>query len=289
MDEVNFWQPSSRSTFKALQPGELFLFKLHSPFNFIVGGGFFAHWTRYPISLAWEIFEEKNGAHSFDEMRRLIIKRRSPQKERFEDFQIGCIILEQPFFFGRDKWISVPPDWRPSIEQGKHYDLEDEPGRSLWEKVQLFLSSRGKSWLPSKRTEEGPRYGTPTLARFRLGQGTFKILVTDAYGRACAITEEHSLPVLEAAHIKPYGDSGPHAVYNGLLLRSDVHRLFDRGYITVTPEYRIEVSRRLKEEFENGRSYYPYHGQVLHHLPANPADHPSKDLLIWHNEQIFRT
>jgi putative restriction endonuclease len=112
--------------------------------------------------------------------------------------------------------------------------------------------------------------------------------VTDAYGRACAITEEHTLPALEAAHIKPYGDSGPHAVYNGLLLRSDVHRLFDKGYITVTPELRIEVSRRIREEFENGRYYYPFHGHKLHHLPIDLADHPSRELLVWHNEKIFK-
>jgi len=41
-DEVNFWQPGGSRTFRALQPGELFLFKLHSPKNFIVGGGHFA-------------------------------------------------------------------------------------------------------------------------------------------------------------------------------------------------------------------------------------------------------
>jgi putative restriction endonuclease len=43
VEEVNFWQPGGRTNFKALQPGELFLFKLHSPRNFIVGGGVFAH------------------------------------------------------------------------------------------------------------------------------------------------------------------------------------------------------------------------------------------------------
>jgi putative restriction endonuclease len=124
--------------------------------------------------------------------------------------------------------------------------------------------------------------------RPRLGQDAFKVAVTDAYQRSCAITEEQSLPALEAAHIKPYGESGPHAVHNGLLLRSDVHRLFDSSYITVTPDYRIEVSRRLKEEFENGRYYYPFHGNRLHHLPSNAADHPAKDLLTWHNENIFK-
>jgi putative restriction endonuclease len=47
LEEVNFWRPSASSSFKALQPGEMFLFKLHAPRNFIVGGGFF---TRFLLS-----------------------------------------------------------------------------------------------------------------------------------------------------------------------------------------------------------------------------------------------
>jgi putative restriction endonuclease len=96
------------------------------------------------------------------------------------------------------------------------------------------------------------------------------------------------LPALEAAHIKPFNESGPHAVHNGLLLRSDFHRLFDRGYITITPEYRIEVSRRLKEEFKNGRSYNPFHGKPLANIPASPDDRPLKELLNWHNEHLYK-
>jgi len=112
--------------------------------------------------------------------------------------------------------------------------------------------------------------------------------VTDAYKRSCAIAQEHSLPALEAAHIKPYGESGPHAVYNGLLLRSDVHRLFDKGYITVTPDYHIEVSRRLREEFENGRHYYSFHGKKLCRLPVRRPDWPSNNFLKWHDENLFK-
>jgi HNH endonuclease len=60
--------------------------------------------------------------------------------------------------------------------------------------------------------------------------------------------------------IQPYAKDGPHDVRNGVLLRADLHRLFDQGYVTITPEYRLEVSPRLKEDYRNGRSYYPLHG-----------------------------
>jgi putative restriction endonuclease len=52
--EVNFWAPSGERSFRALAPGELFLFKLRAPRNFIVGGGVFAHANTMPCSLAWE-------------------------------------------------------------------------------------------------------------------------------------------------------------------------------------------------------------------------------------------
>ena len=57
VDEVNFWRPHGQR-FKALGPGDPLLFKLHSPQNFVVGGGFFAHASALPASLAWEAFGE---------------------------------------------------------------------------------------------------------------------------------------------------------------------------------------------------------------------------------------
>lgn len=73
---------------------------------------------------------------------------------------------------------------------------------------------------------------------------------------------------------------------NGLLLRADIHRLFDRGYVTVTPDLRFVVSQRLAKEFENGKAYYKRDGKVLG-LPKNAADRPDLELLRWHNENVF--
>jgi len=289
IDEVNFWQPGGGSkAFKVLQQGEPFLFKLHSPLNYIVGGGFFIRQTRVPISLAWEAFGLKNGAESYTDMRNLIVKRRRGSPDDRTDFEIGCVLLAQPFFFDRSDWIPAPTDWHSAVQQGKHYSSDHEPGKSLWEKAQIRMAGLTRYAMPEQRVEDSARYGKETVIHPRLGQGAFRVLVTDAYHRACAITEEHSLPALEAAHIKPFTESGPHAVNNGLLLRSDFHRLFDRGYITVTPEYRIEVSSRLREEFNNGRSYFPFAGHTLSHLPEASCDRPLKKLLIWHNENVFK-
>jgi putative restriction endonuclease len=75
---------------------------------------------------------------------------------------------------------------------------------------------------------------------------------------------------LEAAHIRPFAMAGPHTLSNDILLRSDIHKLFDTGYITITPELKVEVSNRIKEEFENGREYHQYHGKDFLYLPDDP-------------------
>src|SRR6266436_4023402 len=84
-DEVNFWQPSGGRQFRVLQPGQPFLFKLHSPKNYIVGGGFFSHFTILPVSFAWSTFTTKNGAQNEREMRTRIARYRRIQPSPFED------------------------------------------------------------------------------------------------------------------------------------------------------------------------------------------------------------
>jgi putative restriction endonuclease len=132
----------------------------------------------------------------------------------------------------------------------------------------------------------GARFGAPHLVTPRLGQGTFRVAVTSAYGGACAVSGEHSLPALEAAHIRPYRKDGAHSVPNGLLLRADIHRLFDKGYVTVSQDWRFLVSQRLAHEWENGKVYYALNGQPVH-VPKKQADQPDGALLTWHNEHVF--
>jgi putative restriction endonuclease len=124
------------------------------------------------------------------------------------------------------------------------------------------------------------------LVRPRLGQGTFRVAVMDAYGRTCAVTGEHSLPALEAAHIRAYTSAGPHEVKNGLLLRADFHRLFDQGYVTVSSDYRLQVSPRLKLDYQNGRSYYPFDGKPIR-VPDDEPCRPDREYLAWHRESVY--
>jgi len=282
-DEVNFWKPSGRTQFQVLEPNGLFLFKLHHPRNFIVGGGFFVHSSLLPVSLAWEAFQEKNGTRDRLELLDRIIKYRGSQQIE-PDPVITCIVLTQPFWFEQNAWIPVPPDWSSNIVQGKTYTTDNEHGIGLYQAVNERLRIGA---LADRVAEQPARYGEEVLVRPRLGQGAFRVLVTEAYSRRCAITGEKTLPVLEAAHIKPFSLQGPNEVTNGLLLRSDLHTLFDLGFLTVTPEHVIEVSKEIKHRFENGREYYAYHGSKVKVLPSHSHQMPSKENLKWHNENVF--
>jgi len=290
LDDVNFWQPGGSREFRVLSRGELFLFKLHAADGGkVVGGGFFAHATRLLVSVAWDNFGEANGARSLAEMRSRIARYRRVPPQPGEDYTIGCILLQQPFFLPRELWVEPPPDWHPNIVQGRSYDLSAEPGRSLWSGVQEALRAVGavQDWPTPGRQPPEPRYGDPIAVRQRLGQGSFRIMVTDAYERRCAVTGERVLPVLEAAHIRPYAEGGEHRVDNGLLLRSDLHKLFDKGYLTVTPALHLEVSRRIRDDFDNGRQYYSLHGHTVR-PPLSLSDQPSAEFLSWHNERVYR-
>jgi putative restriction endonuclease len=285
-DEVNFWQPSSSNVFRALSPGEPFLFKLHSPQNYIVGGGFFSHHTVLPVSFAWSAYEQKNGATSESEMRTRMERYRKIQPGAAADYTIGCILLQSPFFFSRDEWIPVS-DWSREIVRGKGYTTEDTRGQEIWAEVEVRLKAASIPLETSATFETEQRFGQPQTVLPRLGQGAFRVIVTDLYKRQCALTHSHVLHVLEAAHIRPYGQGGTHDPTNGLLLRQDIHTLFDRGYVTVTPDYHVEVSRRIKEEFDNGKEYYPLHGSGIF-VPDQAAFRPSAGQLAWHNESVYR-
>jgi putative restriction endonuclease len=279
LDEVNFWQPGGNRLFQTLAPGDLFLFKLHSPDNYIVGGGFFGHASLLPAALAWEAFGVKNGARSFDEMHRRIAKYRRVEPGK-QQFTIGCILVQSPFFLDQSAWIPAPSDFHLNTVQGKTYDDQSPELRRVLDALALRRSQ------PRIAEVDGPMFGDPVAIRPRLGQGTFRVLITDTYERRCAVTRERTLPTLEAAHIKPVAEGGRHRLDNGLLLRSDVHRLFDAGYVTVTPDYKFRVSSRIREEFKNGKEYYALDGAEIW-LPPTLESRPQRTALEWHADTVF--
>jgi hypothetical protein len=106
--EVNFWRPSPEASFKALKPGEMLLFKLHSPHNFIVGGGFFTRFVHLPISLSWEAFGEGNGVRSLSEMRERIAKYRRVPIAPMETQRSGAYSWPNHSFLEKENGFRFP-------------------------------------------------------------------------------------------------------------------------------------------------------------------------------------
>jgi len=270
-----------------LDPGGVFLFRLKSPINKIAGGGILAHATRYPLSGAWDAFGEKNGVSSFVELFAAIngYRVKNGVTPATADTPIGCIVLEQPLFLPETDWIEIPQDYHPSLVQGKRFAAGSGTGRALLDwAARQFASARP---LTAVSQPSPPMYGDPSLVRPRLGQGAFRLLVSDAYDKRCAITGEKTLPVLEAAHIRPVASGGEHRIDNGLLLRSDLHKLFDLGYTTVTPSGEFRVSPKLKETWMNGHVYYQLDRSIIRR-PVREDQGPSGLFLEWHNDVVYR-
>lgn len=285
--EANFWRPYGSRTFKVLQPGEPFIFKTKAPLNKMVGGGIFEGFVSLHISQAWEFFGEGNGVASAHDLIQRICKITGDSMEQVGDREIGCILLRELHFIPESQQLQTPSSFSANIVQGKSFQYPgDDP--LIDTIVQQVLAPDETSPLAMGLFENlGPTHGEPRLVIPRLGQAGFKAIVQEAYVRRCAITNHKILPTLQAAHIIPVANGGQHRVDNGVLLRSDVHTLFDHGYLAIDQEYRLRVSSRLRSEFGNGDEFYSNEGHVIS-LPENHSSRPSLDFLNWHLQSIFR-
>ena len=282
--EVNFWRPSGRA-FRALRPGDLFLFKLHRDRR-ISGGGFFVSFFKERVSIAWETFKQANGASDLWELLQMIRRYRKEQTP-IPNPEIGCIVLTELFYFEEDEKIPLPDSWSPTLQSGKTYSITTAEGWKLYSDVITRLEEKNSEVLQIIKEPEK----SYEVVRRRLRPPGFRLLVADAYHRRCAATGEKVYPVLEAAHIKPVQFSGPSEVRNGILLRADFHKLFDAGYMTLdeggASGYRLVVSSRVKEEFDNGDAYLNFHGKSLVIVPDRRDERPAREYIQWHQENVY--
>ena len=228
-----------------------------------------------------------NGIASVEETRTRIGRYRRDPIGVGEDPVIGCLFVRDVRFFEDDTVADPPPRFAPNIVQGKGYDLADPAVAGYFADVlQLTLGATVELDFSRPWHRTGPVFGDPRLAPYRLGQQSFKAVVLDSYHRRCAISGTHIPPVLQAAHIRPVTKGGEHRLDNGLLLRSDIHTLFDRGYLGVDSQHRLRVSPRLRADFSNGDQFYAKAGQVID-LPERRADRPGREFLEWHLDEVF--
>jgi putative restriction endonuclease len=289
LDEVNFWRPRAQNEFRALNPGDPFFLRLKNPVNAVVGYGFFAHATRLPVPTAWDAFAEKNGDPTFERFVSRIANYRGEAISQTIEGELTCLILRSVTFLPEERWLgwADEQDFARNIVSFKSYDLGVPPGTLLQD---LLRNSEPEEFTTSRfqLVEQDVRLRAETTAAIREGQGVFRVRVLDAYQRRCAVTGERTLPVLEAAHIQRYLGPKSNHIQNGLSLRADLHRLFDTGYVTVTPDLRFQVSKKLRDDFENGRVYYELEGRPLLVLPRRQEEQPSLEALEWHANHVFK-
>jgi putative restriction endonuclease len=239
-----------------------------------------------PLSAAWEFYGYGNGAASPGALRALIGGFSPPGGG--DDPEIGCILLKDVTFFEDDQIIGPPPEFARNIVQGGTYDLDNPRYGGYFDVLTAQLEGRiaelGQG-DPSWR-HHGPMF-SQRLTQVRLGHSGFRATVFNAYHRRCAITGTRIWPALDAARIRPVARGGEHRLDNGLLLRSDVHTMFDRGYLGVDSSCRLRVSPRLRDEFGNGEQFYSRSGEVIA-LPDGKAARPYREFLEWHLGTVFR-
>lgn len=120
---------------------------------------------------------------------------------------------------------------------------------------------------------EFPQGHTKSMVRVRRGQRQFRDHLLKWQGGRCAFTGEAPVRVLDAGHLYSYAKLGEHHQHGGLLLRRDIHRLFDDGSLAVDPTtLKVDVSDSLGD--------FPQYAQ-LHNRPLTVALDSDRVSWIW--------
>ncbi len=287
LDEACFWHPGALRPVVAATPGEVAFFKLKAPRHAIGGYGFVASFFIAPdANWAWRTFGVRTGADSRAELARLLGRGEAEMRQ-----PLGCTLLRDVTFWPDNRWLS----WGRAqgfVAQGNvRGGREKSP-----ENIRVLLAAIAADGSEAPPDLAGPfqlvdadeRRRTVGARVARERQGVFRARLLDAYAGQCAITGEHTELVLDAAHIQPYLGPASNHVQNGLLLTSEFHTLFDNGLVSIEPptarrsEYRVRVSKAIRERWNNGHRYNEYDGKALTFVPATPAARPSVVALEWH-------
>jgi putative restriction endonuclease len=292
LDEVNFWFPKSQKPPKNFRAGEPIFFRLGAPERKVAGYGFFASFQLLPLSLAWDSFGHRNGAVDRSTFHG-ILGRITPEQMALP---LACMVLLEARFWPDSRWIpwASSRGYAESGVQMGRTDIDPTNLELLFEAMRRDAAEAptelGDDFEPLDVDE---REVASADIKVREGQGAFRLRLLETYRGCCAITGEHTEPVLDAAHIQGYLGPRSNHPQNGLILTKEFHALFDKGLVTIEPplrssnDYRIRVSRLIRERWKNGRRYNEFDGLPLVSLPRDPRLRPSPGALEWHREVRF--
>ena len=277
--EVNFWTPTPWGV-SSLHDGDHFYFLLKAPIRKVGGYGRFTAYAEMPASEAWNRYGLTNGV---TDLTNLVVRtmkyvgKHNPSLATDADPVIGCIVLREPVFFDDDDFFAPEDRGAPGPRQVVKFktfpeiDTLDRP------------NDRDRSLHPFQLVTPVGGTRRTGLTTVRPQQQQFRYGVMRAYGSVCAVTGETCMEVLEAAHIQPYVDERSNDVRNGILLRTDLHTLFDAGLLTIDDGFRVRVSPFLRSE-----AYRALEGTKIR-LPVSSDSRPSPGALAFHRRSVYRT
>jgi putative restriction endonuclease len=292
VDEVNFWSPEAQTPLKLFRPGEPVFFKLKAPIHRIAGYGFFAHFSLLDLDVAWDTFGIRNGfPDRIQFLRGLGVYRAEDlQASRTDSKRLACTMLRDAIFWPEERWLpwGAARGWPMNSTRGA---TVHDPALAdlLLRQIQIDQLVAPEDFaLEFTLVDADERTVALAQTKPRVGQGSFRSRLITAYSGRCAISGEKTEPVLDAAHVQPYLGPRSNHIQNGLLLTKELHTLFDHRLVTVTPDYRVQVSPRIREKWTNGRRFYEFHDRELVSVPVAAEQRPSPAALRWHNERWFR-
>jgi hypothetical protein len=186
----------------------------------------------------------------------------------------------------RRGWIEPKRKRSPQVweitEKGRSYLLRLEPGYSTFNTKEVEPNPESIDNFEPENLEQAREYIQRTILA-RRGQRKFREMLIREYG-SCVLTGCNSKEVLEAAHIKAYATGGRNILANGLLLRADIHTLFDLGLVSIDPDtFRVRISESLKQSM-----YEELEGRLIH-LSKTQSERLDKEALEFHYRNIYKS
>lgn len=223
------------------------------------------------------------------------IKERKSKAPRFKCYKCGEV-FDQPISQKvmvteyRSRHDAAWTSLENVLTGGELRELCDSPKSQLsmrslrWTALQGVLAQRGAGRAVDRVENRSQGLAFPQghnlhVVRVRRGQQKFRTHLLAVQGESCALTGKAPARVLEAGHLYSYAELGVHHEHGGLLLRRDVHRLFDDGWLAVDPyRLRIDVSSQLGTypqyaELDGVSLHAPLHASQVEWLERHWLEH----------------
>lgn len=264
-----------------ISPGTLTLFLLNEDNkNYIIGGGYFLFFKLIDTDNYWNTQGVKCGFRSKEELQEYL------KNEGYDPKNVETLIFDSYFMFTKHERVLIPENFDKEYcnKNCNILSLDDPFGKYInkivLSKREPYIASFGMDW-------PGIYFATSHF-NTRNYYAQFNAKISCIYNNTCALTGTKIEPLVDAVHIKPFSDHKFQDVQNGIMLRTDIHKLFNEGYITF--EYKKSdliaiVSKSIKDSFDD--SYYDKYNRKKLHLPEDLNLRPKKELIDWHRENVF--